>query len=261
MTDHLPAICTELHIRYDGHVPVVNSRDVAVMFEKQHHHVLRDIDLIVGHPNLDSLSSTGWFRERKDYHQEARREVRSFDLTKDGFIQLVFKWSGEKAQRIQVRYIKAFNAMEEALRANYLAAMQMDKALATMVEAQAKATQSLQAVEGKVDAFAAYYRPPRLDITDSTKAEHVRALSLMGGRCPCCGRAKVLTEDGQRSPFADFDHFYQNSRRDAAHTWLICKICHKDFTTGRVARSDRTAEFAAYQNKRLRLPGAQPSLF
>lgn len=256
----LPAICAELRVRYDGHVPVVNSRHVGDEFDKRHDNVLRDIELLRQAGHLLKSEEILYFRECIALDAYGR-EQRSIDMTRNGFLLLVFGWTGPKAFQIKLRYIQAFDAMEEALRANHAGIMQMDRALASMIEAQAKAAQSLQVVEYKVDTFAAHYKAPRQDITSSTKAEHVRALSLMGGYCPCCGRARVLNDDGQRAPFAEFDHFYQNSHRDAAHTWLICKPCHNDFTTGRVARSDRTAEFAAYQNKRQRLPGAQPSLF
>ena len=47
----------------DG-VPVVNSRNVAAEFEKEHRHVLRDIDVLISaRPDLGALK---WFR-RTDY--------------------------------------------------------------------------------------------------------------------------------------------------------------------------------------------------
>ena len=61
---------------------------------------------------------------------------------------------------------------------------------------------------------------------------------------------------GQRSPEAEFDHFYASSSPDAEHTWLICKRCHAGLTTGRVPRDQREAEFRAYQSKRRRLEAA-----
>jgi Rha family phage regulatory protein len=76
-------------------VPVVNSRDVAEMFEKQHAHVLRDIDALRGHdPNLDDGNS-GWFREIRTEHPTiAGRMDRSFDLTRDGFTLLAMDRTG-----------------------------------------------------------------------------------------------------------------------------------------------------------------------
>ena len=85
-----------LGLRLHGSVALVNSRDVAVAFGKQHAHVLRDIDALLagaggagkssegGHPNLDGHTNqavSAWFRPVLAWHEEAQRETRSFDLT------------------------------------------------------------------------------------------------------------------------------------------------------------------------------------
>jgi hypothetical protein len=96
----------------------------------------------------------------------------------------------------------------------------------------------------------------RRDLRGATKRQHVADIRLMGGKCPCCGAADVLDADGQRSPEAEFDHYYSSSHPDAEHTWLICRPCHLGLTTGRVPRDQREAEFRAYQSKRRRLASA-----
>jgi len=101
----------------------------------------------------------------------------------------------------------------------------------------------------------------RRALSDATRREHISDIKALGGRCPGCNTAEVVSTDGVRSPFAEFDHFYANSQPDGAHTWLICKPCHADLTTGRVPREQREAEFRAYQSYRRRLPGRQQALF
>ena len=76
-------------------MPVVNSRDVAEVFEKQHPHVLRDIDCILTNPDLDA---SPWFRPVL-YEDAKGEDRRSFDLTRDGFTLLVMGWTGERAMR------------------------------------------------------------------------------------------------------------------------------------------------------------------
>ena len=73
---------------------VVNSRDVAETFGKQHQHVLRDIDRISTDAEL--RSSSGWFRPVL-YEDAKGEDRRSFDLTRDGFTLLVMGWTGERA--------------------------------------------------------------------------------------------------------------------------------------------------------------------
>jgi Rha family phage regulatory protein len=81
----LPALCVELKLRAETGTPVVNSRDVAEVFGKQHAHVLRDIEAILTNPDLDALK---WFRPVS--YVDAKGESRpSFDLTRDGFTLLV----------------------------------------------------------------------------------------------------------------------------------------------------------------------------
>ena len=91
-----------------------NSRDVAEYFGKQHQHILRNIDNILknkGRPKLDDL-----FIERFEYHEAAQKEVRFFDMTKDGFTLLAMGFTGQKAMDFKIAYIEQFNAMEAELR-------------------------------------------------------------------------------------------------------------------------------------------------
>lgn len=265
---NLPAICAELCLRAEAGVPVVNSRDVAELFEKDHKHVLRDIDGLLTGPNLGRLD---WFRAAS-YRDAKGEDRRSFDLTRDGFTLLVNRWTGEKALRFQIRYIEAFNAMEKALNEGapvtgtdlIKAIREIVAPLAVRFDGQDRA---IERVEARVDGIAqdmasikARILNGRIKIKEPTKREHVDALNELGRRCPCCSQATVIV-DGQRSQFAEFDHFYQSSKPDADHTWLICKPCHNEFTYKNLPRDQREAEFRAYQQQRRRLPGRQIVLF
>jgi phage regulator Rha-like protein len=275
-----------LGLRLDGSVAVVNSRDVAVAFGKQHAHVLRDIDALLagaggagkasqrGHPNLDGPTNqavSGWFRPMLAWHEEAQRETRSFDLTRDGFTLLVMGWTGERALRFKVAYIQAFNAMEAKLRAlgpddRFLAAVR--EIVAPLAVRFTGQDEAIDRVAARVDVIAedvAYLKhmahARRRALSEATRRGHVEDIHVLGGRCPCCNIAEVASTEGARAPFSEFDHFYANSQPNGAHTWLICKPCHTELTAGRVPREQREAEFRAYQNKRRRLPGRQQTLF
>jgi len=109
----------DLGLRDDGGVPVVNSRVVAEAFEKRHDNVLRDIDNILGSSELRNLAEQGVmpFREVYVFDEKANKNVRTFDMTRDGFTLLAMGWTGDRAMTFKVRYIEAFNAMEAKLRA------------------------------------------------------------------------------------------------------------------------------------------------
>lgn len=82
-----------------------SSRDVAAFFGKQHGHVLRDIDALIygmaGSPILDGL-----FIERTEHHNKARKDVRLFDMTRDGFTLLAMGFTGKTALAFKVRYVE-----------------------------------------------------------------------------------------------------------------------------------------------------------
>jgi len=79
-------------MRDDTGVPVVNSRDVAETFGKEHSKVLRDIRDLEIEPNL----ARSWFRQ-SSVSDSYGREQPSFDLTRDGFTLLVMGFTGERA--------------------------------------------------------------------------------------------------------------------------------------------------------------------
>ena len=91
-----------------------NSRDVAAYFGKRHDNIMRDIGNLLRTEGSSNLSNL--FIERTEYHETARKEVRFFDMTKDGFTLLAMGFSGIKALQFKWCYIEQFNAMEAELR-------------------------------------------------------------------------------------------------------------------------------------------------
>jgi hypothetical protein len=78
----------------------------------------------------------------------------------------------------------------------------------------------------------------------------VAAAEPYGGQCPCCGRARVLAEDGRAVPGAEFDHFLHRGLNRPEHGWLVCTACHGELTHGGyLVRFARTPEFRAFQTR------------
>lgn len=92
--------------------PMTNSRDVADLFGKQHGHILRSIDALqrelVGSPKMDGL-----FHEHAEHHDKARKIVRGYSMTKDGFVLLAMGFTGKEALRFKLAYITRFNELVE----------------------------------------------------------------------------------------------------------------------------------------------------
>lgn len=141
-----------------------NSRDVAEAFEKRHDHVLRDIDALLGSPDLGNLTNQGIgaFRLVTAFDERANKEVRSFDMTKDGFTLLAMGYTGQKAMAFKVRYINAFNAMADTLR-------------------EALPARRLEAMDNRLKALEASIRP-LIEGHDETQAvvnEYVPVLWML----------------------------------------------------------------------------------
>ena len=87
--------------------PVVSSRKVADIFNKDHDNVLRDIR------NLDcSIDFSSLNFEERNYKVRGRKYP-EFLMTKDGFTFLVMGYRGKKAAKFKEDYISAFNQMAD----------------------------------------------------------------------------------------------------------------------------------------------------
>ena len=95
------------------------STDVAEFFGKRHDAVLRDIKNLVAALPLQSLHN---FVETEILRASplikgAEIKSKAYRMTRDGFTLLVMGWTGEKALKLKLAWLDAFNKMEEELRA------------------------------------------------------------------------------------------------------------------------------------------------
>ena len=94
-------------------VNVVTSLDVAETFGKEHYHVMEDIREIQS--KISTPEFSGLFYEDK-YKASNGKSNPIYYMNRDGFTLLVMGYTGEKAMRFKLAYIKQFNAMEELLK-------------------------------------------------------------------------------------------------------------------------------------------------
>ena len=93
-----------------------SSRQVAEMFEKEHKNVIRDIEKLSR--EIGSNLSLSYFI-LSDYKDSMNRNQTEYLLTRDGFSLLAMGFTGEKALKWKLEYIRAFNEMEAELRRLY----------------------------------------------------------------------------------------------------------------------------------------------
>ena len=101
----------------EGDIFKVDSRIIAKNFEKDHRHVLRDIDNLIAQIDVSKIGhiSESYFVPAK-YADVHGRVQRFYDMTFRGFILLTMGFTGEKAFAWKLKYIDTF----EWLRQEYL---------------------------------------------------------------------------------------------------------------------------------------------
>lgn len=96
---------------------VVSSRDVAEKFGKRHDKLTVEIERMYG--DLIGYAQNGGhplFIENFYIHPQNKQEYKEYLMNRDGFSLLCMGFTGEKALQWKLKYIKAFNQMEEQLK-------------------------------------------------------------------------------------------------------------------------------------------------
>lgn len=93
--------------------PVVGSRQVARDFERAHKSVLRRITLLRRETSAQNCADLFMSSTYVDQYGRTQKE---YLVTRDGFALLVMGFTGAQALSWKLRYIQAFNAIEEQLR-------------------------------------------------------------------------------------------------------------------------------------------------
>ena len=93
---------------------VVSSKDIAEHFGKDHKNVLQNIrDILVA-----ENSATKFYQETT--YQNRGKDYKEYLMNRDGFSLLAMGFTGKKALQWKLKYIEAFNEMEETLKQGYL---------------------------------------------------------------------------------------------------------------------------------------------
>lgn len=94
-----------------GNKAVCTSLQVAEKFEKRHNNVMRDIRGLLKNERTKQMFEISSYTEKQN-----GQEYPMYYMSRDGFTLLAMGFTGEKALDWKIRYINAFNAMEEMLK-------------------------------------------------------------------------------------------------------------------------------------------------
>lgn len=101
--------------KIDGEL-VVTSRQIAEDFEKEHFNVVRDIENLIKGIIKNEDTPEKMFIESEYQNEQNKQWYKEYLLTKDGFSLLVMGFTGAKALQWKLKYIEAFNKMEQAIK-------------------------------------------------------------------------------------------------------------------------------------------------
>ncbi|WP_040759430.1 Rha family transcriptional regulator [Sporosarcina newyorkensis] len=92
---------------------VTSSLRVAEDFERNHRDVLKSIDEL---KEGVAQNFADLFHETTYMHEQNKQEYRMFYMNRDGFTLLAMGFTGKRALDFKLKYIQAFNQMEEQLK-------------------------------------------------------------------------------------------------------------------------------------------------
>lgn len=102
---------TEIVFRGTNGQAITNSLLVAETFGKHHYHVIDSIKSL-----LHSHEKSCQFYESATYEDGSGKKNRMYLMNRDGFTLLAMGFNGKKALDFKIKYIEAFNRMEQQLR-------------------------------------------------------------------------------------------------------------------------------------------------
>jgi Rha family phage regulatory protein len=107
-------IMKEVIISKHNGILTVSSRQVAEDFTKLHKNVLDKIESLV--KEIQPAENSARYFIPSNYVDLKGESRKCYELTRDGFSLLVMGFTGKKALEWKLKYIEAFNLMEQKLR-------------------------------------------------------------------------------------------------------------------------------------------------
>lgn len=107
----------EIKINNDNGTLTVSSLQVAEDFEKQHKHILNAISKLES--EIQPAENSARYFLSSSYVDAKGENRKCYNLTRDGFSLLVMGFTGKKALEWKLKYIEAFNLMEQKIMERY----------------------------------------------------------------------------------------------------------------------------------------------
>ena len=174
----------ELVIMYDRQA-VTTSLVLAEAFEKKHQHVLRDIDA------LKDVSNFGQMFFESNEPDSYGRNRRMYFMNRDGFTLIAMGYTGSRAMEFKLKYIEAFNKMEQVVRQEL--PQTPEEKLELTMQVTTRINKRLGKVEEKIDEIQ---NKSEIDSDQRYKlwvARNKKAVKTLGGKDSNAYKNKILS--------------------------------------------------------------------
>ena len=164
--------------------PVASSREIAKRFGKNHRDVLRAIeDILEGvrkiaqTPTEEGLPKNGdtpMFFKTEYTHPQNHQKYPMYLMNRDGFSLLAMGFTGKEAVQWKLKYIAAFNAMEQQLAARHAQQQTLqDACIKAALQSVSEAQKSLSLARKNHDNFVELRNATKNLLAD-VRAQHDR---------------------------------------------------------------------------------------
>ena len=152
---------------------LVSSREVATNFEKRHADVIKVIDSKIS--ENEKLRSQKYFIENTYKVEGNNKTYKEYLMTRDGFSFLVMGFNGAKADGWKLKYIEAFNKMEQQIKNPYANMSKELQAILMVDKKQQEQEKRISDIENKMTV--------NYELAENLRSSiNYRAVELLGGK-------------------------------------------------------------------------------
>lgn len=210
---------------------VTTSLQVAESFERKHKHVIDAIERIK-HSAENSAQLKSMFHIG-NYKDKSGKRNKMYYMNRDGFTLLVMGFTGQRAMEFKLKYIDAFNKMEEAIRLQKQLPQTPEGRIHLLLESTSHMDERLTDAEDAIEDIKNRMGLPGNLVAKFRKARNKKVINLVGGKESNAYKDKQLVRKIYSSMFGVFREHFEVERyadlpmaqfdeaMDFVHNWYL----------------------------------------
>lgn len=148
---------------------VTTSLTLAEAFNKEHKNVIRAIEAKIGELKIEQSSKM--FSKSK-YTNSQNKQHPMYYLNRDGFTFIAMGFTGRKADEFKLKYIEAFNRMEQALKEQQVTPFKLPQTYSEALYELAEKAKQIEALEPRAKKYDRYLSSKGLITTTEVAKEY-----------------------------------------------------------------------------------------